>query len=157
LATRRVMSTDIRLWDAETGKSLRTLTQSAAPAEAADTKISGGEASGVSTPEIAFSPDGAYVAGAGPKWQLCVWEAAGGSLVWEAVSPAGSNIVRLAFAPDGRSVAALDGDGSIALYEVATGQQRARLGAPTGTAGKGTRAVNIGGMSVQQVRALPSA
>ncbi len=127
LATRRVKSTDVRLWDVGTGKALHTLTQSAAPAEAADARMSAGEASGVSTPKIAFSPDGAYLAGAGAKWQLCLWEVAHGRTVWEAVVPAGSNIVRLAFSPDSRSLAALDADGGIVLYEVASGLLRGRF------------------------------
>jgi WD40 repeat protein len=158
IATRRVMSTDVRLWDVDTGKALHTLMQSAPPAEAADPKLSGGEASGISTPQVTFSPDGAYLAGAGAKWQLCLWEVAGGRTVWEAVLPPGSNVVRLAFSTDGRSLAALDADGSIELYEVATGQPRARLGETAGGGGarEGMRAVNLGGVSVHSVRALPS-
>jgi WD40 repeat protein len=156
LATRRVMSTDVRLWDVATGKALHILTQSAAPAEAAEAKLSAGEASGVSTPEIAFSPDGAYLAGAGAKWQLCLWEVAGGRTVWEVVLPAGSNVVRLAFSADGRSLAALDADGGVALYEVATGQPRGGLGEAAGAARKGTSAVNLGGVSARIGHALPS-
>jgi WD40 repeat protein len=156
LATRRVMSTDVRLWDVATGKSLHTLTQLAAPAEAADAKLSGGEASGISTPEITLSPDGAYLAGAGAKWQLCLWEVAGGQTVWEAFLPAGSNIVRLAFSADGRSLAGLDADGSVLLYEVATGQTRDRLGGLAGAARRGTIAISLGGVSVPTARALPS-
>ena len=57
----------------------------------------------------------------------------GGRTVWEAVLPAGSNVVRLAFSADGRSLAGLDADGSVALYEVATGQPRHRLGESAGT------------------------
>jgi WD40 repeat protein len=156
LATRRVMSTDVRLWDVATGKALHTLTQSAAPAEAAEAKLSGGEASGISTPDVAFSLDGAYLAGAGAKWQLCRWEVAGGRTVWEAVLPTGSNVVRLAFSSDGRSLASLDADGSVAIYEVATGQPRHRLGEPAGAARTAATAVNLGGMSVRTGRALPS-
>ena len=155
LATRRVKSTDVRLWDVGTGKALHTLTQSAAPAEAADARMSAGEAAGVSTPKIAFSPDGAYLAGAGAKWQLCLWEVAHGRTVWEAVLPAGSNVVRLAFSPDSRSLAALDADGAVVLYEVATGLLRGRFSESAGAVRYGTMAFTSGGVSMQIDRSLP--
>src|SRR5262249_58218046 len=76
------------------------------------------------------SPDGRYLAGAGPRRQLCLWDAASGHTVWEKELPAGQVVERFAFASGGLALAAVNRDSTVSLYEAATGEPRGRLGRP---------------------------
>jgi WD40 repeat protein len=122
LATRNHDNPEVRLWDAQ-GKHLHTLSR-------AEPQVGDGstEAAGVVTPELLFSPDGRWLAGAGPRLQLCLWDVARGTLLWEVSPQAGQATERLAFSPGGQVLAAVDADGTVTLYEALTGGMRTRLG-----------------------------
>jgi RNA polymerase sigma factor (sigma-70 family) len=146
LATRDVINPQVRLWDAATGKPRAALGQ------APDAPRGGGivvaETAGVIPPDIVFSPDGRFLAGAGARRQLCLWDVAAAAPVWEVEPATGQAIVRFAFSADGRSLAAMNGDGTITLYETATGDRRARLGQPDSKAGGAGLTVSVAGMSI---------
>src|SRR5262249_12990684 len=144
LAARSAVGPAVRLWNTGTGKEIATV---ALPTEAP--KGDGvvlAEVTGVLTPDLAFSPDGRHLAGAGAKRQLTLWDAATGDTVWEVALGAGQNVERFAFSPNGRCLAAANGDGTVSLYEAATGARRGRLGEPDKSGG-GALTVNFGGMS----------
>jgi WD40 repeat protein len=127
LATKAGVSSVLNLWDAATGKHLRTLGQDG------ESEFAGGrvtiEMSGVRTPMVEFSADGRLVAAAGDKKQLCVWDAASGTLVRE--FPAGQQMVAgFALSPNGQCLATLTAGGAVTVYEVATGEKRYELKAP---------------------------
>jgi RNA polymerase sigma factor (sigma-70 family) len=125
LATRSYDNPQVKLWDAA-GKHLRTLGRAEdGPIFTADGTR---EAAGVVTGDLVFSPDGRFLAGAGPRWQLCLWEVDTGNLLWEVPPQAGQVIERFAFSPDGHQLAALQTDGTVTLVEAASGARRARLG-----------------------------
>jgi hypothetical protein len=79
---------------------------------------------------VVFSADGRYLAGAGLRRQLCLWDAASGKTVWEKELPAGQVVERFAFTCGGLALAAVNRDGTVSVYETATGQPRCRLGRP---------------------------
>jgi RNA polymerase sigma factor (sigma-70 family) len=145
LATRDVFNPQVRLWDTATGKPRTTLGQAAGAAKGGGIVLA--ETAGVIPPDVVFSPDGRFLAGAGPGRQLCLWDVAAGAPVWEVEPATGQTIVRFAFSANGRSLAAMNGDGTITLYETATGGQRARLGQPDSKAGGTALTVSVAGMS----------
>jgi RNA polymerase sigma factor (sigma-70 family) len=97
-----------RLWEVATGKELRRC-------------VAG--RGGLRT--LAFSPDGATLAGGDDEGRLRLWDVATGK-ERRAFAPDGRRVRSVAFAPDGRTVAAA-GD-SVRLYDPANGQQRLRIG-----------------------------
>jgi RNA polymerase sigma factor (sigma-70 family) len=105
-----------RLWDVGTGKELRRFPAGDFPAGNGRKRA------------LAFSPDGATLAGGGfGDARLWLWEAATGKEL--KVFPAvGSEIQSIAFAPDGKTVAAA-GD-NIHLYDPVTGKERLRIDRP---------------------------
>jgi len=125
LATRNYETPEVNVWDA-TGKKRYTLEGGS------DSPLPGGtgsgETAGVVTPELVFSPDGQRLAGAGPRRQLCVWDVANGSLLWEVLPQIGQAIERLAFSPNGSCLAVVHTDRTISLYESSTGGRRGRFG-----------------------------
>jgi WD40 repeat protein len=130
LATRNCMHPEVHLWDTTTGKERYTLgpagkDQNIASATPAET-------TGVLLPDLVFSPDGRYLAGAGPSRQLCLWDTATGALLWEVLPRAELAIERFAFSPSGGCLASLYVDRTVVLYKAATGARRARLGTPDG-------------------------
>jgi WD40 repeat protein len=125
LATRSFLRPEVRLWDTTTLKEKFTLGQAVdGPA------VSGAvtETTGVLPPDLLFSPDGRCLAGAGPSRQLCLWDVARGTLLWELPLQARQAIERFAFSPSGRILATIQADRTVTLYEVVSGAQRARLG-----------------------------
>jgi WD40 repeat protein len=128
LATRSYDNPEIKLWDAR-GKHRCTLGRAGSgPTFTADGLR---EAAGVVTPDLLFSPDGRCLAGAGPRWQLCLWDVDRGDLLWELRPEAGQVVERFAFSPGGHFLATLQTDGSVTLYEVASGARRASFAGTT--------------------------
>jgi RNA polymerase sigma factor (sigma-70 family) len=125
LATRNFLHPEVHLWDATTRKERYTL----GPASDGS-NISGPvtETTGVLPPDLVFSPDGRYLAGAGPSRQLCLWDVTTGALLWEVAPRAGQTIERFAFSPSGRSLASVNVDGTVTLYEAVSGAKRGQLG-----------------------------
>ncbi len=146
LATRDVLNPQVRLWDAATGKPRSTLAQPAGTPKGGGIVVA--ETAGVIPPDLVFSPDGRFLAGAGARHQLSLWDVAAGVPVWEVEPATGQTIVRFAFSADGRSLAAMNGDGTVTLYETATGGQRARLGQPDNKAAATGLTVSVAGMSI---------
>jgi WD40 repeat protein len=124
LATRAFDNPEVKLWDAR-GKHRCTLGR--AGTDSTFSSDGTREASGVVTGDVLFSPDGRYLAGAGPRWQLCLWDVDKGDLLWELPPEAGQVIERFAFSPGGHFLATLQTDGAVTLYEVASGARRARF------------------------------
>jgi RNA polymerase sigma factor (sigma-70 family) len=103
-----------RLWEVGTGKELRRFPAGSFPGPANGRKRA-----------LAFSPDGATLAGGG--WgdaRLRLWETATGKEL-TAFPKIGEDIRSIAFAPDGKTVAAV-GD-RVYLYDPATGKERLRI------------------------------
>jgi RNA polymerase sigma factor (sigma-70 family) len=125
LATRNHLHAEVHLWDAATLKERFTLGQ------AADGQDAGGaatEATGLLPQDLIFSPDGRYLAAAGRNRQLCLWDVARGTLLWELPLQVGQAIERFAFSPNGRTLATVQADRTVMLYEVVSGARRAHLG-----------------------------
>jgi hypothetical protein len=125
LATRSFDDPTVTLWDAE-GKPRYTL------GAVGDGPTGGGtgvaETAGVVTPELVFSPDGRRLAGAGPRRQLCLWDVASSTLLWELPLQAGQAVERFAFSPGGHCLATVQADRTVTVYETVSGGQRTRLG-----------------------------
>jgi RNA polymerase sigma factor (sigma-70 family) len=148
VATRGQQGRDITLWDRDTGRPRHTLTASADEGGANPTQVLvSSDVSGVLTQDVVFSPDGRYLAGAGPARQLCLWDTATGSIVWEQALLGGQVVEQLAFTGGGRALVAMNRDGTVSLYETATGEVRCRLGRPA-TARGGPPIAMVGGMPV---------
>ncbi|MGH9846115.1 MAG: WD40 repeat domain-containing protein [Blastocatellia bacterium] len=100
---------ELKLWEVETGKPLRTLT---------------GFKKGISA--IVFSPDGRTVAGGGDDKSVRFWNAETGEPERE-LKGASASITCLAFAPDGRSLAAGALDKQIRVWDAQTGALKQTL------------------------------
>jgi RNA polymerase sigma factor (sigma-70 family) len=124
LATRNFLHPEVHLWEATTLQERFTLGRVGddPPGGAAT------ETTGVLPPDLVFSPDGRCLAAAGPGRQLCLWDVARGTLLWELPLRAGEAIERYAFSPNGRALATIHADHTVALYEVISGAKRAWLG-----------------------------
>jgi RNA polymerase sigma factor (sigma-70 family) len=124
LATRNFIQPQVHLWDTGTLKERYVL------GRAADEPNGGTvtETTGVLPHDVVFSPDGRCLAGAGPRWQLCLWDTATGTLLWEVLPQAGQAIERFAISPTGRLLATINADRTVTLYEAVSGARCARLG-----------------------------
>jgi len=104
----------IWLWEAATGKELRSLETPADP------------------DSVAFSPDGRTLASAEDDMNVNLWEAATGKKIrglrhaaqWNTM---GARINTLAFSPNGTLLAAVNGFGNVRLWEVASGKELAKF------------------------------
>jgi RNA polymerase sigma factor (sigma-70 family) len=128
LATRNFLRPQVHLWDTTTGKKRFTL--GPARDDQAIAAANPAEVTGVLMQEVVFSPDGRFLASSGPNWQLCLWDTATGTLVWEVLPRTGQAIERFAFSPSGNFLACVYADRTVMLYETATGAERGRLGEP---------------------------
>jgi WD40 repeat protein len=122
----------VRLWDAATGKALRTLTLNKKAGTADNGLLSALEFSPdgrtlltVRTPSSFVplplpAPGGGGALG-GPKSHLCLWDRATGAVRrrWQAPG----RVTAAAFTPDGRGVLTATAD-RVTLWDVATGQER---------------------------------
>lgn len=94
----------LHLWDAKTGKSLRTMK---------------GHANGVLT--LAYAPDGKLLASAGHDKVIRLWEPATGAAKGRLAGHADS-VYALAFSPDGKTLASGGQGGQLRLWDSATGK-----------------------------------
>jgi WD40 repeat protein len=133
LATRSYYNLEVHLWDAQS-KGRRTLGPVAQRERGSGHVLT--ETMGVVTPDLVFAPDGHYLAGGGPRRQLCLWDVASGNLVWEVPARAGQVIERFAFSPDGFCLAAVHADATVTLYDTLTGTRRGTLGASNPSRGR---------------------
>jgi WD40 repeat protein len=139
LAVRGSQPRAMRLWDVATGKALRIL-QDEANAAAANAVVYNNVA-GALTAEMAFSPDGRFLAAAGEKNQLGLWDTTTGTRLREFQLGGAQAVKRFAFSADGRSLAAVNQDGTVTLFETATGARRTPLGKAVANPGRGASMV----------------
>jgi WD40 repeat protein/serine/threonine protein kinase len=102
-------SDTVRIWDAETGRTLMTL-----PGH-----------QGVVT-VVAFHPEGRYIASAGNDRRVRLWDPATGSAVG-VLRGHTSSVNWLAFSPDGRRLASCGDDTTIRLWDPTSGQEAVTL------------------------------
>jgi WD40 repeat protein len=110
----------VRLWNADTGQEVRTLSGHTGPVYA-----------------VAFTSDGQSLASCGDDKIIRLWSPAEGKSVKE-LKGHGGVVDAVAFAPDGRRVASASADKSVRLWEVADGQ-----GKPLGNHGGSVYAVSF--------------
>jgi WD40 repeat protein len=96
----------IKLWDPDTGECLLTLS--------GPTRF---------VTALAFSPDGQWLASAGPDKEVCLWDVATGRQVRSFAGQA-SKLVGLAFSGDGRRLVGAERDNRVWVWDSATGQAR---------------------------------
>ncbi|QQZ30204.1 WD40 repeat domain-containing protein [Thiothrix subterranea] len=94
----------MRLWDAATGKEMKTLS---------------GHSLGVSA--LAYSPDGKVIASGSGDMTVRLWDAATGQVL-NTLSGHSLGVSALAYSPDGKVIASGSGDKTIRLWNAATGQ-----------------------------------
>jgi WD40 repeat protein len=125
LATRNFLRPEVQLWDTTTLQERYTVGR-ADDGPAGTGAVT--ETTGVLPPDLVFSPDGRCLAAAGPSLQLCLWDVATGTLLWELPLQAGQAIERFAFSQNGRVLATIQADHTVTLYEVVSGAKRAQFG-----------------------------
>jgi RNA polymerase sigma factor (sigma-70 family) len=111
----------VRAWDRATGQELRVVGSPEGHGPDGEPPLGDIRA-------IAVSPDGKVVAVGGVGGYghrtgvLDLWDAAGGKLLWEALTrDEGEELMDLAFAPDGKTLASASG--GVRLWDAATGKQ----------------------------------
>ena len=99
----------VRVWDADTGRLLQTLTGAAHYVRA-----------------VAWSPKGRWVAAGDFIGNVCLWEAATGQLHWRGQHPGNGPVDAVAFSGDGTVLATAGDDHpwerAVLLWEAATGR-----------------------------------
>jgi WD40 repeat protein/uncharacterized caspase-like protein len=104
----------IKLWDAATGKQLRSLE---------------GHTGDVTS--VTFSPDGNVIASSGWDQTIKLWDAATGNQLRSLEGHTGY-VYSVAFSPDGKVIASASQDKTIKLWDAATGNQLRSLEGHTG-------------------------
>ncbi|MGO9464961.1 MAG: protein kinase domain-containing protein [Isosphaeraceae bacterium] len=92
----------VKLWDAVTGRIIRTTAGDAA------------------FKAVAFSPDGKALASAGSDRAVTLRDVATGQVIWSSPGHTGT-IYKLEFSPDGKAVASSSADGTIRLWNAGDG------------------------------------
>jgi RNA polymerase sigma factor (sigma-70 family) len=118
---------EVQLRDAATGQIRYTLGQASDRLDFDAAVLA--EVTGVLTTHLVFSPDGRFLAGAGPTQQLCLWDVNAGTLLWQLPPQPGSAIERFAFSANGLCLATVNADHTVTLYDAVSGAARGRLGA----------------------------
>jgi WD40 repeat protein len=110
----------IELWDAATGRAVRTLPGHGNPADKRVTKVNA----------LTFSPDGRMLASAGDDRAVIFWEVTTGEKRLT-LGGNGAEVTCVAFAPDGKRFASGDWDSSVLIWDVfgINPRRPARLGA----------------------------
>ena len=120
------------LWDVRTGEKLREFTSSI---------YSGGLALNISLNDVAFSPDGRFIAASPEGTYIRVWDKQSTNLpnLLLIVDPRPGitppEIVRLAFSPDGKYVMSASAAGEVKLSDIQTGTLVKKLTGKTGLNG----------------------
>ena len=97
----------LKLWDAATGKEIRTFTGRIDAVHAA-----------------AFSPDGRYVLAGGASHTMELWDTATGKEIRAFTGPTADDLILgVAFSPDGRLALSGGSDNTLRLWDIATGRQ----------------------------------
>jgi WD40 repeat protein/uncharacterized caspase-like protein len=103
------LSPSIKLWDAATGRELRTMTGHTANIRA-----------------IAFSPDSRLLASSGYDASVKLWDTATGREI-KTLNGHSLNVNTLAFSPDGKLLVSGSDDGSARLWDISSGETLATL------------------------------
>ena len=109
---------EIRLWDADTGEHLATLTR---PPEIAQ---KGAGIEQLDVWELAFSPDGKTLASASSDGAVRLWDIETGQ--YRTIAE-GTFVPSVAFSPDGKTLVSGGWDYTIQLWNVTTGQHQTTL------------------------------
>jgi WD40 repeat protein len=109
----------VKLWDAATGKEVRTF-----------------KGHGSDVYSLAFSPDGKLLATASEDHAVKLWEVASGKEV-RSLTGHGGDVYHVAFSPDGRRLASCSQDRSVRIWDVASGKSLHTL------SGHGDRIVTV--------------
>jgi RNA polymerase sigma factor (sigma-70 family) len=152
VALRDADNAQVRLWHVG-GKALGELSDEVVNPGKGE-GVAFAEVTGVVTPDLAFSPDGKYVAGADAKHRLCLWDVSTRARLWEVALPGDQVVERFAYAPTGRMLAMLYHDGTISLYETATGAKRGQFGQARSRRPAGRLTVLFGGRAITDFQAL---
>ena len=106
------MTTPSRLWDANTGDNLQTLTGHTAGVNSGWTGVA----------SVAFSPDGTIILSGSYDNTVRLWDANTGSALHTLTGHRGA-VVGVAFSPDGTTVASGSWDRTVRLWDVNTGSE----------------------------------
>jgi WD40 repeat protein len=104
----------VRLWDAASGKEIRTLS---------------GHTSSVAS--VAFSPDGNTLASGSGDNTIKLWDVASGKVI-RTLAGHSDFVISVAFSPDGKTLASGSWDKSIKLWDVAIGREITTLASHAG-------------------------
>lgn len=102
-----------RVWDAETGEELLTLSGANYFIE-----------------DVEFSPNGEFIVGTSDDSIIRIWNAADGALIQEMRGHTGP-VNGIAYSPDGMLVASCGNDGTLRIWNSQTGEQLVRLAGHT--------------------------